>query len=290
MLTASFQLTPGLGPRRERQLWRAGIASWSDYVASAPPAASPPGRARLPAARDAALRTAIEVARAALATGDVARLAALLPGAEHWRLYGRFERDAVYLDIETSDDASDTCFISAIGILDRQGPRLLLAGRDLARFPELAREWTLLVTFNGSAFDVPILRRAFPDWQPPPAHIDLRHVLRRLGQGGGLKAIERRLQQLHLERPGHLRGLDGSNVCWLFRRWLAGDRAALRLFAEYNLYDVIHLRTLAAYAYNQLGAAEVARAPALRTDWRPLAVPGRGDVLYDVSKLLLQLL
>lgn len=289
MLTASFQMAPGVGPRREQQLWRAGIADWSDYTASAGGAASPSAPARLPAAQAVALGAAIDEARAALAAGDVSRLAALLPGAEHWRLYGRFESEAVYLDIETSDDTSDTCFISAIGILDRQGPRLLLAGRDLAHFPELARGWTLLVTFNGSAFDVPILRRAFPSWQPPLAHIDLRHALRKLGQAGGLKAIERRLQQLHLERPAHLRGLDGSNACWLFQRWRAGDRAALRLFAEYNLYDVIHLRTLAAYAYNQLGGAAAARAPALRSHWQPLAVPGRGDVLYDVSKLLLAL-
>ena len=101
--------------------------------------------------------------------------------------------------------------------------------------------------------------------------------------------IERRLRQLHLERPEHLRGLDGSNICHLFQRWRSGDRAALRLFAEYNLSDVIHLRTLAAYAYNQLGAAAAARAPALRARWQPVAVPGRGDVLYDVSKLLLRL-
>jgi uncharacterized protein YprB with RNaseH-like and TPR domain len=281
MLTASFQIGPGLGPRRERQLWRAGVTNWSDYAGAE--------HVRLPAPQDAALRAAIEVANAALADRDVARLAALLPGSEHWRLFEQFGPDAAYLDIETSDDAVDTCFISAIGVLDWRGPQLLLAGRDLQRFPELARGWSVLVTFNGSAFDVPILRRAFPEWQPPAAHIDLRHVLRRLGQAGGLKAIERRLRALHLERPEHLQGLDGSNACWLFQRWRAGDRAALRLFAEYNLYDVIHLRTLAAYAYNQLSAAEAARAPALRARLQPLAVPGRGDVLYDVSKLLLGL-
>lgn len=289
MLTASFQIAPGVGPRRERQLWRAGIAGWSEYVARVGRAAGARADVCLPAAQDAALRAAIGVASAALAAGDVARLAALLPGSEHWRLLGRFAEEAVYLDIETSDDASDTCFISAIGVLDRRGPRLLLAGPELARFPELARGWSLLVTFNGSAFDVPILRRAFPDWQPPLAHIDLRHVLRRLGEAGGLKAIERRLRQLHLQRPEHLRGLGGSSACCLFQRWRAGDRSALRLFAEYNLYDVIHLRTLAAHAYNQLGAAEAARAPALSAHWQPLAVPGRGDVLYDVSKLLLGL-
>ncbi len=293
MLTCTFQLTPGLGPKRERQLWQAGIADWSDYLGGIAREQAASGRvagaARLPAPRAAALLAAIEQASCALAERSVARLAALLPPAEHWRLLGQFETEAAYLDIETSDDAVDTCFISAIGVLDQRGPQLLLAGRDLQRFPELAREWSVLVTFNGSAFDVPILRRAFPDWQPPPAHVDLRHVLGRLGIAGGLKAIERRLGALHLQRPEHLRGIDGSNACWLFQRWRSGDRAALRLFAEYNLYDVIHLRTLAAFAHNQLGAAEAARAPALCSRLQPLPVPGRGDVLYDVSKLLLRL-
>ncbi|MEY2930216.1 MAG: hypothetical protein RL033_965 [Pseudomonadota bacterium] len=282
MLTSSFQIAPGLGPRRERQLWQAGVVDWGDYPAAA-------ATVRLPARQDVDLRCALERADAALVAQDVAGLAELLPGGEHWRLFERFGGDAAYLDIETSDDTVESCFISAIGVLDRRGPQLLLAGRDLQRFPELAREWSVLVTFNGSAFDVPILRRAFPEWQPPLAHIDLRHVLRRLGQTGGLKAIERRLHRLHLERPEHLRGFDGSNACGLFQRWRTGDRAALRLFAEYNLYDVIHLRTLAAYAYNELSAAEAARAPALRPRLRPLAVPGRGDVLYDVSKILLAL-
>jgi uncharacterized protein YprB with RNaseH-like and TPR domain len=147
----------------------------------------------------------------------------------------------------------------------------------------------VLVSFNGRAFDVPVLRRAFPDWEPPACHIDLRHVLARLGHSGGLKSIERRLPGLHLARPAHLDGLHGFDACWLFRRGRNGDRDALRAFAEYNLYDTVNLRTLMAYAYNALVAQETADAPAVRARARLLPVPERGDVLYDVSKVLLQL-
>jgi uncharacterized protein YprB with RNaseH-like and TPR domain len=280
MLCSSFQLGPGLGCRSEQLLWQAGVVRWEDY-----------GKASLARSRaaDAALRAAIPEARAAWAAGDVERLAELLPSAEHWRLYSAFARGAAYLDIETSDDAVGACAISAVGILDQTGPRILLAGRDLEHFPQIARGWSLLVTFNGSSFDIPILRRAFPDWRPPRGQIDLRHVLRRLGYTGGLKTIERRMPLLHLARPAHLEGLDGGNAGWLFLRGRAGDRAALRRFAEYNLYDVINLRTLMAYAYNALSEAQVARAPALAACAPRVAVPGRGDVLYDVSKILLAL-
>jgi uncharacterized protein YprB with RNaseH-like and TPR domain len=210
------------------------------------------------------------------------RLARRLKSTEHWQLLREFGDCAAYLDIETGDDVWGREGISCIGVLDRDGPRLFLAGRDLDEFPRRARAWPLLVTFNGRSFDVPILRRAFPRWAPPPAHVDLRHALARLGHHGGLKQIENDLHELNLARPEHLRGIDGWAACGLFRRGRDGDRGALRLFAEYNLYDVVNLRTLAAYAYNALSAEE-------EDGSAPLPVPLRGDVLYDVSKILLAL-
>src|SRR5438105_5999466 len=150
MLACTFQLTSGVGPGRERRLWREGLACWSELAAAPAPALS--------VRADPALRAAAERATAALERRDVAELAGLLPSSEHWRLYGAFGDDAAYLDIETGDDVWGREGISAIGFLDREGPRLLLAGRDLHLFPALARRWPLLVTFNGLSFDVPILR------------------------------------------------------------------------------------------------------------------------------------
>lgn len=281
MLQSTFQLVPGLGPTRERRLWSAGVVAWSDLMATEAPVVS--GRAY------SLLRLAVSDAMAALARGDVDRLADALPRSEHWRLFEAFGADAAYLDIETGDDVWGHENISAIGFLDREGPRLLLAGRDLHLFPSLARKWKLLVTFNGLSFDVPILRRAFPDWTPPQCHVDLRHLLTRLGHRGGLKRIEDEIEALNLSRPWHLRGIDGWDACNLFRRGRDGDREALRLFAEYNLYDVINLHTLMAYAYNAQAAVEITRVPELGAHVPFLPIPKRGDVLYDVSKILLGL-
>jgi uncharacterized protein len=280
MLTATFQLASACGPRREQRLWEAGVTHWSTYGG--------PG-AQLRGAADAALRQAMASAQAALVAADTQRLAALLPTSELWRLFGAFGEGAAYLDIETNDDVVGFANISAIGWLDRRGVQLLLAGRDLERFPELAQGWSMLVTFNGLSFDVPILRRAFPEWQPPAAHVDLRHLLARLGVCGGLKAIEAQLSGLHLRRPGHIANLTSTNTGWLFRRGRDGDVEALRRFAEYNLYDVIALPTLMAHAYNALVNAHRARVPALAAATAPVHMPARGDVLYDVSKILMRL-
>jgi uncharacterized protein YprB with RNaseH-like and TPR domain len=199
----------------------------------------------------------------------------MMPTRERWRLLPAFEDDAAYLDIET--DGGDA--VTAVAVLDRAGPRVFLRGRDLDAFPEASAGWKLLVTYNGLSFDVPVLRRAFPAWRPPPAHVDLRHLWARLGHRGGLKLLE---EAQGIGRPPHLAGLGGWDAVLLWRRHLDGDRAALRLLVEYNLHDAVNLRTLAALGYNRI--VERLGLPAV-----PVPVAYRGDFLYDMTRQLLAL-
>ncbi len=266
MIRSTFRLAPGVGPFLESRLWGAGIATWDDFPAEPAIALSE----RL----DGRVREAIARARAALRAGDADALAAMIPRAERWRLYAAFAGDAAFLDVEADGDA-----LTAIGVLDRGGPRVFLAGRDLDDFPEAARGWKLLVTFNGLSFDVPALRRAFRGWRPPRAHVDLRRLWGRLGHEGGLKLLE---AETGVGRPPHLAGLDGRDAVRLWRAHLAGDPSALRLFADYNLHDAVNLRTLMDLGYNRM--IERLRLPAPR-----VTVSERGDVRYDVTKLLLAL-
>jgi hypothetical protein len=266
MIRSTFRLAAGIGPWLEARLWAAGVTRWEAFPA--PPAVVLSPRV------DARLRAALALAEAALADGDAERLAAMVPRAERWRLYGAFADRTAFLDVESDGDA-----LTAIGVLEASGPRLLLAGRDLDAFPDVARGWKLLVTYNGLSFDVPALRRAYPRWRPPRAHVDLRHLWARLGHEGGLKLLE---EACGRPRPPHLRGLTGRDAVRLWRRHLDGDRDSLRRFAEYNLHDAVNLRTLMGLGYNRM--IERLRLPAA-----PVPVSERGDVLYDVTKLLLAL-
>jgi uncharacterized protein YprB with RNaseH-like and TPR domain len=265
VLRSTFQLTPGIGPYRERQLWAAGITAWEHFPAA-------PGSA-LSSRTDARLREALAAAGAALAARDAGALAAMLPRRERWRLYAAFQDDAAFLDIET--DGGDR--VTAVGVLDRSGPRVFLRGRDLDDFPAATADWKLLVTFNGLSFDVPMLRRAFPGWRPPLAHVDLRHLWGRLGHEGGLKLLE---DTVGIGRPPHLAGVGGADAVRLWRAHVDGAPGALRRLAEYNLYDAVNLKPLMTLGYNRM--LERYRLPGER-----VAVWQRGDVLYDLTKQLL---
>jgi hypothetical protein len=220
----------------------------------------------------AGLRAAIDAAEAALLRGDLATLVGLLPDGEQWRLWPLLGAEALFLDIETDGDER----VTAVGMLDQRGPRLRLAERDLERFPDDTAHARLLVTFNGASFDVPKLRKSFRGWEPPPAHIDLCHLWRRLGVHGGLKALE---ETMGLGRPAHLHGLSGADAVTLWRLAEDGDPAALRRFCEYNLYDVINLPALMALGYNRMLLRQGAPGA-------PVPVAYRGDVLYDVTRIL----
>src|SRR5260370_23624523 len=179
MLTSTFQLARDISPARERMLWRTGITRWPEFPSATAPAVA------ISRATDARLRVALDDAATALSQHDCQRLAPLLPSSEHWRLFPAFGDRAAFLDIETGDVHWGRAGISAIGIWDANGAHLWLAGRDLHRFPSLARQWSMLEMLNGLSFDVQVPRQAFPACRPPTGHIDLLPAPAHLGHPAG---------------------------------------------------------------------------------------------------------
>jgi len=192
-----------------------------------------------------------------LAARDHRFFGAWLPTAERWRAYGDFRSDAAYLDIETTGLNWSGDLITLVGLADARRFRMYIRGVDLDELPADLRRYKLLVTFNGTHFDLPILRNAFPIL-PPMLHVDLQYPLRRLGYRGGLKRIERRLG---LERPDDLAGLRGSDAVRLWRRYERGDDDSLEALIGYNRQDVENLRPLMQYAYDALRAKCLGGSP-----------------------------
>jgi uncharacterized protein len=231
MLRHTFIHLPGVGIHRERSLWQQGILNWDQF---------------LEAAEDGLLRkgiyeSAVPLVRrslAALAGGDPGFFRSLLPNRETWRLYSEFADQALFLDIETTGLSAHYDDVTLIGALGGGKLALFINGINLDQFPAYVAQFPLLITFNGSQFDVPFLRGHFPDARLDQAHIDLRFVLRSLGYRGGLKAIER---NLGLTRDATIQGVDGFEAVRLWHCYRRGDRAALEKLILYNLTDVVNL-------------------------------------------------
>ena len=144
-----------------------------------------------------------------------------------------------YLDIETTFQGS----ISVIGIYRPDLGTIQLVGpgvNDLALYTALEGASTL-VTFNGSSFDLPVIRkRLYIDLKRDYEHCDLMHVCRRHGLRGGLKRIE---TGLGIGRASA--GISGWDAPRLWHRYeTSGDDGALATLLEYNREDVVNLAVL----------------------------------------------
>src|ERR1700712_305880 len=144
-----------------------------------------------------------------------------------------------YLDIETTFSNA----ISVIGISRPDVGTIQLVGggvRDLSLYEALEGVRTL-VTFNGSSFDLPVIRkRLFADLKREFEHCDLLYICRRKGLRGGLKKVE---EILGIGRA--TAGISGWDAPRLWNRYETyGDRAALQTLLEYNREDVVNLAVL----------------------------------------------
>jgi len=191
----------------------------------------------------------------ALDSGNFPYFSSCLPSDSTWRALPEFEGKIGYLDIETTGLSWQASKLTVVGIYDGKKTHSYVNGKNslgvksLDEFAEDIKKYSMLVTFNGQMFDMPFLKSYFKGVKFDQVHVDLRFVLRSLGITGGLKRIE---QQFKLERPSDLQGLTGWDAVKLWNRYeWKGDKAALDTLIRYNAEDIVHLETLAKWAYEK---------------------------------------
>ena len=236
MLKRTFIHLPKVGPRREAHFWHQGIETWEDFLAARQVYGLSRERVRL------LKRELQESVEHVTAPGY---FAPRLPANEHWRLFRAFPRVG-YLDIETTGTFWPGLLVTVVGLYDGATMRQFVQGYNLKDFPQALQDFDLLVTFNGTQFDLPVLRAYFADLPLPPLHVDLRFLLARLGYRGGLKKIEPRFG---IQRPAEVNGMDGYMAVILWQRYQRGDRSSLDLLLKYNREDVINLEVLMEQAF-----------------------------------------
>jgi uncharacterized protein YprB with RNaseH-like and TPR domain len=237
MLENSFVHLPDFGPRRERRLWSSGVESWDDFL----------GRfSDSPYHRLAC--TILGHSKEALMHDDANYFGDMLPREDTWRSFPHF-RKAAYLDIETTGLAPETDHVTVIGVFDGQKTHSYVYGQNLDDFQADIKKYDLLVTFNGSLFDIPFLKKRIAGLKLSRLHVDLRFVLASLGVRGGLKKIE---QKFGLEREDDLKGLTGYDAVKLWQAYIKrNDRDALDKLVRYNSADISNLKVLMEWSYKE---------------------------------------
>jgi uncharacterized protein YprB with RNaseH-like and TPR domain len=241
VLRSTFLHVPGVSARAEKSLWDQGAQSWAEFLGS-------PSRWDIAGVQHTSVSRVLKNSETRLEGGDWRYFRKRIPAKEHWRVYPEFADSILFLDIETDGGWSGSS-ITMIGCYDGCEFRAFVKGKDLDEFPAYLERFSTLVTFFGSGFDIPMLRKLYFTLPFDQLHIDLCPAMRRLGYRGGLKKIER---QLGIARDGDTDGLTGRDAITLWNHYRRGDPKALDLLVAYNREDVVNLKTLLKFTYEGL--------------------------------------
>jgi hypothetical protein len=253
MLTASFAFAKGMTEDLERALWARGILDWELARAHPEEVAEGVGGGR--ASKLAEMLTEAEKART---QRDRTWFRQHFLPPEAWRLWRGYcaEPRIALVDIETTGLTPGYDQITVIGLADRNGARVFVAGKPmpgdepLDRFPAALKDYDLIVTFNGENFDLPFIERHFKDtgFRFELPHLDLMILARALGISGGLKDIEK---QVGIARGGDIAGMRGSEAITLWGAWKNGDVAAYKKITTYCKADCANLWDLTEVLYKR---------------------------------------
>lgn len=240
MIQNSFKFIPGIGDKTEKILWANGVFTWDDLNKAT-------NRLRISEDKRAKIEEHVEKARLAIRQRDAVFFADSLPSSDYWRIYKEFLNKTLFLDIETTGLSLYYDKITLIGTFDGDSTRYFIRDNNLNEFPNYLRNYSVVVTFNGKLFDMPFIKKQFPQITIPPIHIDLRYLLRSIGLSGPLKKIESRL---NISRPAELSSINGREAVVLWNRFLNGDDQAMEKLLTYNSLDTVNLRTALDYCYH----------------------------------------
>lgn len=232
MLTRSLCCFKGISPEAEVHLWHKGCLSWRHLAMMSAQLFSPQ--------KKTLLYEQIPLFNVALEANCVDFFVNRLPRGYKLRILPQFNDKIAYLDIETTG-LGPKADLTVIGLYWQGTMHTFIKGANLNDFLKLWGQIGVLVTFNGSRFDLPVLMQHFGLSTHPP-HIDLFDEARQWGFTGGLKAIETKIGIIRTQEESG----DGEEAVALWNDYAnEGNQQSLEKLIVYNTRDVLSLQVLA---------------------------------------------
>lgn len=245
MIRNTFSVLNGIGERLERRIWRSGILTWDGFInTSVLNFIKPDKKSVFDKQLSFALRELID--------GNAMYFTSTISRREHWRLFDIFKEETACLDIETNGLMPESGgYVTVVGVYDGYDYKCFVRGINLTQEnlkKELSR-YKYLITYYGSVFDIPFLKRSMSNIVFDVPHFDICFGSRRLGFKGGLKKLE---VSLGIERHEDVRGMDGYDAVRLWEYVKQGSNEALELLKIYNREDTVNLLKIAYFIYQRL--------------------------------------
>lgn len=238
MLDGAFLHLDGIGPKKWTDLQRQGIATWDHALEKL---------TELIKGEKAQLRFRESLIRSKIAKEnlDLEYITNSFHPADKWRILAEYWDSLSFFDIETDGLYNR---ITVIGCLHKGQNYSFVKGENLDEFLDFLEETKILVSFNGSSFDIPCILKYFHIPKFPVPHIDIRWVLYHSGYKGSLKSIEK---QMGISRESDLEGVDGMEAVRLWFQYTEwGDLLAKEKLIRYCLADVNSLEILSSKIIN----------------------------------------
>ncbi len=244
MLRNSFIFLERVNKKKEMSIWEQGVSTWDDFI-------SCDEIDGISSFRKKVYDRELMKAKDALFRQDLAYFVSRMPTTEMWRLYGDFSDSCVFLDIETGYYRND---VVLVGLYDGEETVQLLQGKNLSGevLHGFLSRFSLLITFNGSSFDIPVLKKRFREYIPRMPHVDLKHLCISIGLSGGLKNIEKELGFERDYSDFFSDAIIAESPVMLWDAWSnTGEDKYLEMLLRYNRYDIENLKGILDICYEK---------------------------------------
>lgn len=240
MLENSFLHFSGVSKLAEKALWLRGITDWNLLETHLPLELDLGSVGLIYLGTE--IREQIIDSREALLAGNAGYFWNLLPYDQTWRIYASLPRSFWALDIETTG-LGHSHRVTSICVTNGEVLRQFVRTKNLDEFYDFweAKSNDILLTYNGVQFDIPFIEKTM-DWKNLLPHLDLMHVLHKMGIKGGLKGSE---EQLGIRRKDSISKMGGYEAVILWNRYVETDKEEyLDLLLEYNREDTTNLHKI----------------------------------------------